>query len=286
MSSSPTVGDAKRLAEQGAAHAAPWIEILARVGYVSKGLVYLTVGVLSLLQAAHRPGGETTDQRGALHSLAQLPLGRELLILLGVGLAGYALWQVVRTLLDPEQLGLGAKALAKRVGYLLSAVAYASLALAAAFHQGGSASQGSGNQSAQDWTARLLQAPGGQLLVGLVGAVLIGVALRQLYVAYTSKFMQYIQLTDLGAKHRTLMRRVGQLGIAARGVVAALIGFFFVQAAWQADPSRAGGLQQALRTFAQAPYGRALLALAALGLAAYGLYCWVQAAYRRIHIRN
>ncbi len=283
---SSAVSDAKHLAERGAAHAAPWIEKLARVGYASKGAVYFTVGVLALLRVAHRPGGAATDQRGALNSLAELPLGSVLLTLLGVGLAGYALWQVLRALLDPEHLGRDAKAVVKRLGYLFSAVAYVGLALAAALHQGGASGNESGAQGAQDWTAKLLHAPGGQVLVALVGAAFLAVAANQLYLAYASKFMKRIQLTDLGAEHRDLIRHVGQIGIAARGVVAALIGYFFLQAAWHADPSRAGGLQQALSTFATAPYGRFLLGLAGVGLAAYGLYCWVQAVYRRIRIRT
>jgi len=132
MSSPPTgpVAAVQHAAQTGVAQAAPALERLARLGYAGKGVLYFTIGILALLRAAHRPGGFTMDQRGALQSINHLPFGSFLIVLLGVGLAGYAIWQVIRALLDPEHQGSTSHGLIKRAGYLLSAFSYLALAIA------------------------------------------------------------------------------------------------------------------------------------------------------------
>lgn len=152
---------------QGAAQAAPGIEALARFGYASKGAVYLAIGALALGVALGR-GGATTDPQGALLRLQDLPLGTPLTGLLTLGLLGYALWQLVRAVLDPERQGHGAAGLVKRAGYLLSAVANLGVALFA----GRLALLGHASRQ-QDSEARaagqVLALPGGGLLLALAG---------------------------------------------------------------------------------------------------------------------
>ncbi|MDB5045234.1 MAG: hypothetical protein JWQ08_1284 [Deinococcus sp.] len=247
-------------------------------------MLYLTIGLLALWRAAQWQGGATTDQRGALTSISDLPFGSVLVVVLGIGLAGYAVWQLVRATLDPEHQGTAAKGLAKRGGYLLSALSYVGLAIAATLPDAAPGLGGAG--TTRDWTARLLDVPGGQILVGLVGAVIIGIAIKQVHTALTSAFMRQMALTDLGQQRRKMVERVGQVGIVARAAVFAVIGGFFLQAAWRAAPGKTGGLKDALNTFASAPYGRVLLAVVAAGLVAYGVYCLVLAVYRRIHIQT
>ena len=75
---------------------------------------------------------------------------------------------------------------------------------------------------------------------------------------------------------------VGILGHLARCVVFGLIGAFLVRAAWEFDSKEARGLDGSLLEVAQQPYGGFLLGAVAVGLIAYGLYCFVQARYRRI----
>jgi hypothetical protein len=55
-----------------------------------------------------------------------------------------------------------------------------------------------------------------------------------------------------------------------------------VRAAWQYDPDEAIGLDGALNKLASEAYGPFLLGAVALGLAAYGLFCLVQARYRDV----
>ena len=257
-----------------------WVERLARLGYLAKGIVYAIVGVLAV-QAAFGAGGQTTDTKGALSAIAAQPFGKFLLALLTVGLIGYVVWRFVQAVQDPEHKGDDAKGWATRLGYAVSGLIYASLAFTAIGLIRGSGGGGGGN-SEQDWTARLLAQPFGQWLVGLVGAFVIGLGFYQLYQAYKAKFRKQMKLQEMSPTEETWATRIGRFGLGARGVVFCIIGFFLLQAARQSDASEVRGLDGALQSLAQQPYGPWLLGIVALGLVAYGIHMAVQARYIRI----
>jgi len=257
-----------------------WVERLARLGYLAKGIVYTIVGVLAV-QAAFGAGGQTTDAKGALGAIAAQPFGKFLLALLTVGLIGYVVWRFVQAVQDPEHKGDDAKGWATRLGYAVSGLIYASLAFTAIGLIRGSGGGGGGN-SKQDWTAQLLAQPFGQWLVGLVGAFVIGLGFYQLYKAYKAKFRKEMKLHEMSPTEETWATRIGRFGLGARGVVFCIIGFFLLQAARQSDASEVRGLDGALQSLAQQPYGPWLLGIVALGLVAYGIHMAVQARYIRI----
>ena len=269
----------ERVGQQAMRH--PWVVRLARLGYLAKGMVYAVVGVLAL-QVAFGVGGEMTDTRGALASLAHESWGSVLLALLAVGLMGYVLWRVVQAVMDPDGKGRGPKGLIIRAGYLVSGGIHASLALAAmrlALHLGGTGPHG--NQSARSWTARLLAEPFGQVLVAVVGLVVAGIGVWQMIKAWKEKFRDKLELGALDPRHTAWVMHVCKGGIFARGAVFVLMGGFFLLAALHSNPREARGLDGALASLAQQRYGTLLLALAAAGLVAYAVYLAVAARYRR-----
>src|SRR5215207_10065891 len=73
----------------------PQFEWLARAGLVARGVIYAIVGILAI-KLAFGSGGKTTDQQGALAEIVKQPFGKVLLILMAIGLAGYAIWRLVR----------------------------------------------------------------------------------------------------------------------------------------------------------------------------------------------
>jgi hypothetical protein len=131
-------------------------------------------------------------------------------------------------------------------------------------------------------SAKLLAAPGGPLLVGLVGLIAVGGGLGQMYQAYSASFAKDFKTQEMSAGEKTWATRIGRVGLAARGVVFTLMGFFLVQAARTADPSQAKGLDGALQTLAAQPHGPWLLGLVALGLIAFGVYSVLCARWIRI----
>ncbi|HBB34003.1 MAG TPA: hypothetical protein DDZ80_18415 [Cyanobacteria bacterium UBA8803] len=258
-----------------------WIEKLARFGYTAKGIVYAIIGWLAV-QAAFGGGGQTTDATGVLGTIAQQPFGQFLLGFMAFGLMGYAIWRFVEAIRDPEHRSTDADDLVRRIGCAISGLIYTSLAITAVRLLIGAASSGSGGNSQQDWTARLLAQPFGQWLVGLVGAIIIGSGFNELYQAYKAKFRQKMKLQEMSPAEETWATRVGRIGIAARGIIFIMIGFFAIQAARQFDPTEVRGFDGALAVLAQQPYGPWLLGSVAIGLIAYGIHMFVQAQYRRI----
>jgi type IV secretory pathway VirB2 component (pilin) len=208
-----------------------------------------------------------------------------LLILVAVGLFGYALWRLSQAWIDPEGEGRDAKGVIKRIGYAISGAIYGFLGVEAVRIVMGSSSGSGGEQQAEDWTAQLLAQPFGQWLVAIVGVILIGTGLYQGYRAYSAKFKQKLKLNEMSVTEQTWAVRSGRLGFAARGVVYLLLGGFLIQAALTSNPEEAGGIGQALRELVEQPYGPWLLGLVAAGLVAYGFFCFVLARYRRIFIR-
>jgi hypothetical protein len=259
-----------------------WMALLARFGYTVKGILYLVIGVLAI-QLATGNGGKATDQRGALQWISSLPFGKFLLILMIIGLIGFALWCLIQAIFDTEGKGKKAKGIVARIGYAVIGIAYIGLAIPTiGLVSGSGGSPKSTTTSTQDWTATFLKQPFGPVLIIIGGLVVIGVALYLLYKAYSAPFKQRLNLTDVGARLRTWVIGLGRFGYAALGVVFAIIGIFLIVAAVQHNPGQAKGLDAALLTLIHQPFGPVLLAIIALGFISYGLYSFVEARYRRI----
>ena len=271
--------DARLQAKNAAQSARPWMERLARLGYATEGTMYTLIGLLAA-RVAFGTGSHATGQRGALEIVARSPFGGILVGLIALGFLGYALWRSVQAIADPDGEGTDLKALGKRLGYGVSALVYAALAISAVGLILGSASQGNGTPD--DWTALLLSWPLGRVFVVCVGIAVACVGLRELYQAYKARFLKYLKLEGMGEGVRKWTERWGRLGIAARGLVFGVVGTFLIRAALEHDPQEARGLGGALQTLAQQPFGPWLLGAVALGLIAYGLFMLSVARYRHI----
>jgi hypothetical protein len=274
---------AKQGARQAAHQHRPWIVPLGRLGFAAYGIVYTLVGVLAAM-AALGLGGDVTDTSGALGWIVAAPLGRLLLGAIAVGLVGYALWRLLQAALDTEGHGADTKGMLTRAGYVIRGAIYAGLALTAAKLALASEASASGEERAQDWTARLLSQPWGALPLGLIGAGIVGVGLYQLYRAVTADFCEKLRLDELSPAQRQWVERLGRVGYAARGVVFGIIGGCLMVAAWHARADEARGVGGALATLAQQPAGPWLLALVAIGLIAYGLFKLIEARCRRLQV--
>ncbi len=259
-----------------------WMSLLARLGYAVKGVVYLIIGGLAMALAVGH-GGEATDQRGALRTIYVQPLGKFLLVVVGIGLVGFALWSFIQALFDTEGKGSDAKGIIGRIGYAGVGVAYGALAFGAFQLVTGTGNVGkSTTASTQDWTAKLLKLPFGVPLVVIVGLVVIGIAFYLFSKAYSAKFQRRLNLASLNGHLRKWVVNLGRFGYAALGVVFTIIGIFLIVAAIQHNPREARGLDSALQELLRQPFGPVLLAVIALGLIAYGVYSFVEARYRRV----
>lgn len=263
------------------------IEILARLGYLAKGVVYAVVGILAASAVFDWFGTHgATGTRGAVEAIAGQPFGSFLLILLVVGLCGYVVWRFVQAFADTEDKGSDFSGWAQRIGFMISGALYAALAFYAVRLSGwfeGSSSQNSGSKKTE-LTAELMQSEAGIWFVGAVGATFGCVGLYQGYRALSKKFKDNWNTQHLSETEERVATRVGQVGIGVRAVTFVIIGFLIVKAAADADPSEATGLGEALRQIGQQPFGQALLIATAFGLFCYGLYCLINSRYRAMTI--
>jgi hypothetical protein len=252
-------------------------EWLSRAGFVARGAVYAIIGVLALKLAIGQ-GGKLTNQEGAFRTLAHQPFGKYLLTLLAIGLGGYSLWRLVRAAIGhgPE----GADKGFDRLAALGSGIAYGLFcAIAVEILLGsGSGSSASPKKS----TAGIFGWPGGMWIVGIAGAVLIGIALYQGYRGITKKFLKESKVEEMSPRMRTWIGRIGLVGHLARMVVFGLVGVFLIKAAIDFNPQKAVGVDGALAKLQHNSYGPFLLGVVAAGLIAFALYSLSDARYRRI----
>jgi hypothetical protein len=258
----------------GAAESKP-ISALARAGLMARGLIWLIMGVLAVaLGIGH--SSQHVDQRGALSQLASEPFGTVLVVLLAIGFAAYAVWRLSEAAFGvtgepPGKKGPRLQSLARGIAYLVLFFSAVSILL-------GSRTPQSSQQ--RSLTAQVMSHPGGRVVIAAVGVVIVAVGLWMVLDGWTAKFMKYFK--SLPSRLRTTARRLGQTGTVGRGLVFALVGVLFVSAAWTASPGKAGGIDTAIRTTLEQPYGRWLVVVAGLALMAFGVYGLFEARYRRV----
>ena len=257
-----------------------WIQWFARLGFASRGVVYIVMGWLAL-QLARGFYENRPDTSGAFNSLLHAPAGRMLLAVIAAGLGCYTLWRVYVAIANPEGDSVG-----KRFHHLWIAAVHVALTLAAAriAWRNGSGGQ-SGDQDMITWTSRAMSLPIGRWIVSGIGIGLIVYGLYQLYRAAKADLDDMLDLSDLEPGRRTLLRRISRFGMAARGVVFVLIGVFVSKAGWEYDATEARGFSGSLEAMRGAPYGAWLLGVVAFGIASYGIYSLVRARYRVVRTR-
>jgi uncharacterized membrane protein YidH (DUF202 family) len=253
------------------------VEIGARVGLAAYGVTHLLIAWIAL-QVAFGGGGEQANQKGAFQEIASHSFGVFLLWVIVLGFVAVALWRLEQAIWGYRYVSDHKKQLRKRAASAFKAVVFATLAVWAATTAAGSGGGGSGGQKA---TAGVLGLPGGQWIVGLVGLGIIVAGGNKIYAGWKKKFEDDMDMPS-DPKARKAAERTGQVGFIAKGVSIGVIGILVVIAAVQFDPAKAAGLDAALHSLAQTPLGPWLLVVVALGLAAYGVFCWFDAKYHRV----
>jgi hypothetical protein len=251
-------------------------ELLARAGLTARGIIYILIGIVALLVAIGQTSREA-DQTGALQLLAGKPYGIVLLWLLAIGFVAYSLWRLSEAAFGVVGDGNGAGARLKSLG---RAIVYAFFASVTFKVISGSARNQSRQQ--QDLTAKVMQHSGGRWLVGIVGIAVVIIGLVLITEGLRRKFMKYLQLGQLSPRARKIVKWLGTIGTTARGVVFALAGVLVVDAAITHKAAKSGGIDKALLTLRDQPFGEALLIVMALGLVTFGVYGLCEARWRKV----
>jgi Domain of Unknown Function (DUF1206) len=261
---------ARRASRSPAAH------ILARAGLTARGVIYLLIGWVAVLVAIGHSSQEA-DQQGALQLLAGKPYGLVSLWLLGIGFAAYALWRLSEVAfgVTGEKDGAGPRLISLARAVVYAGFAYLTFTVI-------SGSQHSQSRQQQDVTATVMRHTEGRWLVGIVGLIVVIVGLVLVSQGARRKFMKYLRTSRMSARTRRVVEVLGMIGTIARGLVFALAGVLVIDAAVTHKASESGGIDKALLTLRNQPFGEFLMLLAALGLAVFGIYGLCEARWRKV----
>lgn len=261
-------GEARENAREG-------LDVVARIGLAAYGVLHLLVAWVAV-ELAFGGGQRDSSGQGAMRQLAAQPLGRALVGAIAVGMAGFCLGRAVEGCIGhrDEHGGDRWKHRARAWG---KAVVYAAISASAAEIALGSG--GGGSSKERTMSARVMDLPAGQVVVVLVGVGILALGLRHCYRAFTQDFRDELSAGGRDGESGRLYLAFGQVGYGAKGVVITLVGILVGYAGVTHDPQKSGGLDTALQTVRDQPFGPVLLCAVAAGIASYGLFCFAQARH-------
>lgn len=250
--------------------------LMARAGYGARGVVFLMVAALALFSGF---AGAEPDTNSALETLLQQPFGRVWIGLIGLGLAGFVVWRLAQSLANADGQDDDAKGYAIRAALFGSAITYAGLAMTSIL-MALQMSNGSGGSGGEEGIAAwVMSQPFGRYLAGIIG---IGFIIGGIVTAMKGIKRSFGRYLELDAEKNSPAVLISIYGLVARGVVFGIIGVLFLYAAFNVDPEQAGGMAEAMAWLRELPFGGIIYAVVAVGLAAFGIYNFVEARYRRI----
>jgi Domain of Unknown Function (DUF1206) len=252
------------------------------VGLVARGVLYLVLAVLALGLVFGKSRGNDVDARGAMEELTRHGLGSVLLVLLAIGFAGFALWYAYEALTGHDTRRDGSDRVAdgaRVLVYGLLCVLAVSFLLSA--NRGGDT-----DRTEQTWTAKVLEWPGGRLLVGAMGLAAVGIGLYLAWRAVSGGRQDSRAVLEAAPRETHALHVLGAIGNVARGAVVVLIGIFLTAAALEHDPGETAGVDGSLKRLLDEPYGDALVVVVAIGLAAFAAYSVARAVVNRKDAAN
>ena len=255
------------------------LEPLARLGYASKAVIYGIVGVFAILAITNR-GGRITDTSGALRVVMTQPFGRGLLLVLAIGLCGYAAWRLLDALMDPDRDGTSPAGLVTRIGNAVRGVVYGALGLEAFRMVRGLG--GSSGDPAELLSARILQVPLGEVVVGIAGVIAAAYGVSEVVQGISGRHDSKVDWSPIPRRIRRAVQRISRFGVAVRGGLIVTLGVYLVRAALSQDPNQAAGPRESMLRLGGVFEGRWFLALIAAGVIAYAVDQAVHARCRRI----
>jgi len=252
-----------------------------RAGFVARSMTYAVVGAIALALAVGAGAAPAApNQQGALALIAKAPLGQVAVAVAAIGLLAYALWKLGQGVFGRGPEGGGNSDAKDRIANAAGGVVYLGFFAVAVRILLGDSSNGSSEPSKA--AAGVLGWPGGAVIVGVAGAVLIAISLFQIYDACRGGFAEDTKQQEMSRVERRTFMTLGRVGLISRALVFGLIGYFVLETAIDYSPRETTGLDGALARVHHQPFGPWLLGLVAAGLIVFAAYSLLEARYRRL----
>lgn len=275
-----TAKETERAAEEVVSK--PWIQWLARLGFYTKGTLFIIIGASAILLAAGLQGGRIADPAGAMATLAQFTFGKLLLMLLTVGAVGHGIWNILRGLADVDNTGKGIAGIIGRSASVGIGIFYFIMAATAVDIILTSRVPIENGEAERKIASIFFAIPLGALVVLLIALGFFGAAVHECYSGLSGKFQENHRTWEVGRGMRMLVSFLGVVSFTTRAILYVLVGYFFFLAANLNDVNQAGGIDVALLALAQSRFGGILLFASGFGLVCHGILAFFEAKYRRI----
>ncbi len=237
----------------------------AIVGFISKGFIYLVIGVLSLL-AALNLGGQSSGANQALQFLKKQPFGQGLLIVLGLGLLCYSYWMFVQTFKDPENIGNDRNGKMQRFGLFTTGLVYTFLAFLTFYHLFKPSSHGNSGSRYLD----MVGASSLSVIFICIGIILGIQAIILIVGVFKGGLLDQFNLE--GRRGSGIIRAIGKFGFYSRAFIVGIIAYFFFKAGIYTGNHDLKGIQAAFSFLHKSAIGTILMAFTAVGFVSYGLF--------------
>ena len=260
----------------------PFVKKIARLGFYTKGFLFIVIGILAVMVATGQRGGELADASGALARIAPLDFGKILLIVFIAGAMAHSFWNILRGVADVDDAGKSWQGIIKRGIAVGVGIFYIWLAFSA-FNILITENFEPRNGEVQRTIAQIFLAlPLGAVLLFLIGLTTIGAGIHECYSGISRKYQENFRLYTLGKGQMRFVNVLGVLSFSARAIIFCLIGYFFISAAINYNAEEAIGIDGALAILADNYYGKTILFITAAGLVCHGILSLYEARFRRI----
>jgi hypothetical protein len=246
--------------------------LLARAGFFAMGAIYGAIGFVAARVAFLGARDRIAGMPGALRFILRQQHGPAVLRVVVAGLAGFTLWHLGEALRSRPRRGAIA-----RFGHAAAAIGYAALVWTGVHLllrlRGGS------SVASRKGLAWLLSQSWGSSAITFVGLVVLAAAAGQLWQAWSGRLQE--RFRKLGRRGSRFVLAVARFGLASRGVVFAIVGWFVIRTARERDPSQFREIGGALTVLSRTQAGPWLMGIAGLGLLAFAFYMWTLALFRK-----
>lgn len=253
---------------------------MARAGLISKGFVYLLLGVFVFMNAMKIwQTSAQQDKTGVLQSIQDNFAGQWLLPVLAAGLLCYSCWRFI----EAYHLIRGKENIKKALRYFFSGVVYLLICYTAVkliLHK-----PGNNSDSEQQFASETLSKPFGEWLLGLSALILAGIGIYQIMYGWSGKYRKHVQQLSLHTSSSKILLLSGKIGYMARGVVWIVMAYLMIRAALSGSSKQAGDTSKVF-SFVESSWGSPVLAVIAIGLIAYGFFNMVRARYENFQMSS
>ena len=218
------------------------LDRIAKAGFVARGLVYILFGVTALTVRSKADEG----QGAVFEMLRDAPLGSVMLILIAIGLAAYGVFRLVCAWLDIEGKGSKLKGLAGRAAQFGSGLLHLALAWSAIqFMRGLKRSyDDAGDENSREAARTVFDLELGDITLYAIALGFLFAAGLQLRKAWKKSHMKQCR-----SDTPEIACTFGRIGLVARGVVFAIIGWSFYRTAQTDDIGQAHAVGGAIAKF-------------------------------------